>query len=92
MKSIMTRESFTTTPLRPKIPMKETALISIPRIRCPRMTPMNPNGMTAMMMKGLVYERRGIASSAKIISRAMANPRYSESTDSSCCCCSPPKL
>ena len=92
MKSIMTRESFTTTPLRPKIPMKDTALRATPRIQWPRITPMNPKGMTAMMMNGFVYERRGMARSAKIRIRATAKPRYSASMDSSCCCCSPPNV
>ena len=54
MKSIMTRESFTTTPARPKTPMKDSELRATPRIQCPRITPMSPNGMTAMMMNGLV--------------------------------------
>ena len=32
-----------------------------------------------------------MASSTKIMSKAIANPRYSAPRDSSCSCCSPPK-
>lgn len=64
MKSIITRESFTTTPQRATAPIVDAKLMSIPRIRWPRMAPTTPKGTAAMTISGLTYDSSGIASSA----------------------------
>ena len=51
-KSIMIRLSLTTTPDNATSPNSENMLIALPKTMCPTTAPINPNGMTDMMIKG----------------------------------------
>ena len=52
MKSIITRESLTTTPVRPMMPHRDAELRLIPMTRWPRIAPTTPKGTAAMTISG----------------------------------------
>jgi len=63
-KSIMTSESFTTTPDNPMMPKSESSPTGMSSSRCPSSAPTIPNGTLAMMTSGCTYEPKGMASRA----------------------------
>ena len=63
MKSISTRDEFTTTPLNATIPNMLIILIFIPSNKCPIIAPTNPKGMALITINGWKKLLKGIAKS-----------------------------
>ena len=77
MNRIIMSESFTTTPKTPTSPYSDHSPQLRPRSMCPASAPIAPSGTAAMMMRGCVYEPKGIAIRLYMMRRARMSERPS---------------